>query len=100
MKFKRFFAKLFIIVSAFFIILSPIVLVVEADHHCDHHDDCQICEVIRTAQNTIKTTIKIKASTEVKVASVAFIFVAAILAIAVSNKKYSTPVDLKTKLSN
>lgn len=100
MKLRKLIAKIFIVISAFFLILSPIVLVVESDHHCDHQEDCQICEVIRTAQENIKTTIKIKTTNEVKVVFVAFIFVAAILAVAVSNKSDSTPVDLKIKLSN
>ena len=100
MRIKRFIAKLFIIISAFFIVLSPIVLVAEADHHCDHTEECQICEVIRTAQENIKTTIKPKVTTEIKAAFIAFIFVSAILAVAISYITFSTPVNLKTKLSN
>ena len=57
MRLKRLFAKLFVILSVFFVVLSPIVLVEEAGHTCNH-EDCQICEVIRAAEDNIKNTIK------------------------------------------
>ena len=56
-KFKKLCAKIFIILATFFVVLSPIVLVEEAGHTCNH-EDCQICEVIRTAEENIKHTIK------------------------------------------
>ena len=53
-KFKKLFVKLFIILATFFVVLSPIVLVEEAGHTCNH-EDCQICEVIRTAEEPWQT---------------------------------------------
>ena len=99
MRLKRFLAKLFVILSTFFVVLSPIVLVEEAHHNCVH-EDCQICEVIRTAQETIK-----QAKTASPVSSVifllpllfAFVFAIAYLSFDIN---CSTLVDLKTKLSN
>ena len=49
MKLEKLLAKIFVIVATFFVVLSPIALIEEADHHCNHTDDCPICEVIRTA---------------------------------------------------
>lgn len=96
---RRLFAKLFIIFATFLVVLSPIVLVEEGHHHCDH-EDCQICEVIRTAKETIKNT-----NTSAPVSSVtfllpllfAFVFVIAYISFDID---FSTLVSLKTKLSN
>ena len=99
MHLKRFFAKLFVILSTFFVVLSPIVLVEEAHHNCVH-EDCQICEVIRTAKETIKQT-----KTAAPVSAVTFllpllfIFVFSIAFISF-DIDFSTLVSLKTKLSN
>ena len=99
MRFKKFFAKLFIILSTFFVVLSPIVLVEEAHHNCVH-EDCQICEVIRTAKETIKQT---KTSSPVSAVIFllpllfAFIFSIAFISFDID---FSTLVSLKTKLSN
>ena len=99
MKFRKFFAKLFVIISTFFVVFSPIVLVEEANHHCNH-EDCQICEVIRTAKETIKQTKT--ASTVSAVIFLlpllfAFVFAVAFISFDID---FSTPVSLKTKLSN
>ena len=100
MHLKKFFAKLFVVIAAFFVVLSPIVLVEEAGHHCDHHDDCQICEVIRTAEDNIKQTNYTPANTAVIVlAPIGFILALAIIAIS-KRIDFSTLVSLKTKLSN
>ena len=99
MKLRKFFAKLFVVVSTFFVVLSPIVLVEEADHHCNH-EDCQICEVIRTAEDNIKHTIKFSTGAAVSLLiGVSFAFVACLFAIS-KEKESNTPISLKTKLSN
>ena len=100
MHLKKFFAKLFVVISTFFVVLSPIVLVKEAGHHCDHHEDCQICEVIRTAEETIKNTNYTPANTAV-VVLVPIAFALALVIYAISKHiDFSTLVSLKTKLSN
>jgi len=99
MKLRKFLAKLFVIVSAFFVVLSPIVLVEEAGHSCNH-EDCQICEVIRTAEDNIKHTIKFTTTAAVSLLiSVSFVFVACLMAIS-KDSDFNTPITLKTKLSN
>ena len=99
MKLRKFLAKLFVIVSAFFVVLSPIVLVEEADHVCNH-EDCQICEVIRTAEDNIKHTIKFSTGAAVTLLiAISFIFVASLVAIS-KESSVNTPISLKTKLSN
>ena len=100
MRLKKFFAKLFVVLSTFFVVLSPIVLVEEAGHHCDHREDCQICEVIRTAEENLKTTNYTPANTAVIVLiPIAFVLALAIYAIS-KHIDFSTLVSLKTKLSN
>ena len=100
MHLKKFFAKLFIVMATFFVVLAPIILVEEAGHHCDHHDDCQICEVIRTAEENFKQTNYTPANTAVVVlAPIGFILALAIVAIS-KRIDFSTLVSLKTKLSN
>jgi len=99
MRLKRFLAKLFVILSTFFVVLSPIVLVEEAHHNCVH-EDCQICEVIRTAKETIKqtkTTAPVSAVTFLLPLLFAFVFAIAYISISID---FSTLVSLKTKLSN
>ena len=98
-KFKKLFAKLFIILATFFVVLSPIVLVEEAGHTCNH-EDCQICEVIRAAEENIKHTIKFSSGAAVALlVTVSFAFVACLIAIS-KNSDFDTPITLKTKLSN
>ena len=99
MRLRKLFAKLFVILSTFFVVLSPIVLVEEAHHNCVH-EDCQICEVIRTAKETIKqtkTTASVSAVTFLLPLLFAFVFVIACISICID---FSTLVSLKTKLSN
>ena len=99
MRLRKFFAKLFVIFSTFFIVLSPIVLVEEAGHDCTH-EDCQICEVIRTAEENFKTTRYAPAATAViLLIPIGFILALAIVAISKSIDS-NTLVSLKTKLSN
>ena len=99
MKFRKFFAKLFVIISTFFVVLSPIVLVEEAGHTCNH-EDCQICEVIRAAEENIKHTIKFSSGAAVALlVTVSFAFVACLIAIS-KDSDFDTPITLKTKLSN
>ena len=99
MKFRKFLAKLFVVVSAFFVVLSPIVLVEEAGHNCTH-EDCQICEVIRTAEDNIKHTIKFSSGAAAcLLIAVSFAFVACLPAISIDSD-FNTPITLKTKLSN
>ena len=96
---KKFFAKLFVIMATFFVVLSPIVLVEEAHHSCNH-EDCQICEVIRTAKETIKQTAITPTNTAVVILlPLSFLLVTAILA-TIKNKDFTSLVTLKTKLSN
>ena len=77
----------------------PIVLVEEADHVCNH-EDCQICEVIRTAEDNIKHTIKFSPSATVTLLiAISFIFVASLVAIS-KESSVNTPISLKNKLSN
>lgn len=99
MRLKKFFAKLFVILSTFFVVLSPIVLVEEAHHNCNH-EDCQICEVIRTAKETIKHT-KATPAVAIVIALVPLstLLVAAIVA-TIKNKDFTSLITLKTKLSN
>lgn len=99
MRIRKLFAKLFVVLSTFFVVLSPIVLVEEAHHNC-LHEDCQICEVIRTAKETIKQT-----KTDAPVSAVIFLLpllFAFVLSIAFISFDiyFSTLVSLKTKLSN
>lgn len=99
MRLRKFFAKLFIILGTFFVVLSPIVLVEEAHHHCNH-EECQICEVIRTAKETIKQ-IKTPSATKVVVAIAPLFALFAVAIVAtVKNKDFSTLITLKTKMSN
>ena len=99
MRLRKFLAKLFVIISAFFVVLSPIVLVEEAGHNCDH-EDCQICEVIRAAEDNIKHTIKFSTGASASLLiSISFIFVACLMAIS-KDSDFNTPITLKTKLSN
>ena len=99
MKIRKFLAKLFVVAATFFVVLSPIVLVEEAGHHCDH-EDCQICEVIRTAEENTKNTIKFSSGAAVSLLiAVSFVFVACLLAISKESSS-NTLISLKTKLSN
>jgi uncharacterized membrane protein YkvI len=96
---KKFFKKLFVAIAALFLVSSAVVLVAEADHNCTH-EDCQICEVIRVAEETSKHTIK---EPPVKVVSLIipalFAFVACI-SFTEKNNIFHTPISLKNKLSN
>ena len=99
MKLRKFLAKLFVIVATFFVVLSPIVLVEEADHHCNH-EDCQICEVIRTAEENFKQIKYSPVATAVMVLiPIGFVLALAIFATSKSIES-NTLVSLKTKLSN
>ena len=99
MKLKKLFAKLFVIISTFFVVLSPIVLVEEGHHYCTH-EECQICEVIRTAKETIKQTKTVSpVSPIVFLLPLLFAFVACIAFICFEID-FTTLVSLKTKLSN
>lgn len=99
MRIKKFFAKLFVAIAAIFLVSSSVVLAAEADHNCSH-EDCQICEVIRTVEENSKKTIK---APPVKVVSLilptVFVFVACIAYIE-KEKEFGTPVSLKIKLTN
>lgn len=100
MKLRKLLAKLFVIIATFFVVLSPIVLVEEAGHHCNHTDDCPICEVIRTAEDNIKQIKYSPAATAVVILlPIAFVLALAIVAISKSIDS-NTLVSLKTKLSN
>ena len=71
----------------------------EAGHECNH-EDCQICEVIRTAEENIKHTIKFSSGAAVALlVTVSFAFVACLIAIS-KDSDFDTPITLKTKLSN
>ena len=99
MRIRKVFAKLFVILSTFFVVLSPIVLVEESHHNC-LHEDCQICEVIRTAKETIKqtkTTASVSAVAFLLPLLFAFVFAVAFISFDID---FSTLVSLKTKLSN
>ena len=99
MRLKRFLAKLFVILSTFFVVLSPIVLVEESHHNCVH-EDCQICEVIRTAKETIKQTkVSAPVSGVIFLLPLLFVFVFSIAFISFDIDSF-TLVSLKTKLSN
>ena len=99
MRLKKFLAKFFVIVSTFFVVLSPIVLVEEAHHHCIH-DDCPICEVIRTAkENTRQIKVAPTAAVVLVAIPLFLLFTLAIIAIS-KNIDFTTLVSLKTKLSN
>ena len=99
MRLKKFFAKLFVVLSTFFVVLSPVVLVEEAHHNCNH-EDCQICEVIRTAQETIKHTEFNPVSTTVVVLAPLFLLLVTAIIATIKNKDFTSLVTLKTKLSN
>ena len=99
MRLKKFFAKLFVIVSTFFVVLSPIVLVEEAHHNCNH-EDCQICEVIRTAKETIKYSKANPTTTTLVLLAPLFLSLAVAIIATVKNKDFTSLVTLKTKLSN
>ena len=99
MKLRKLLAKLFIVAATFFVVLSPIVLVEEADHNCNH-EDCHICEVIRTAEENTKHTIKFSSGVAaILLIAVSFIFVASLIAVT-KDIDINTPISLKTKLSN
>ena len=99
MKLKKLLAKLFVVVSTFFVVLSPIVLVEEAHHNCVH-DDCPICEVIRTAKENTKQ-IKVMATAAIVLISVPLFSLIALAITAVcKNIDFTTLISLKTKLSN
>ena len=99
MKLKKLLAKLFVIVSTFFVVLSPIVLVEEAHHNCIH-DDCPICEVIRTAKENTKQ-IKVAPTAAVVLVAIPLFLLFTLAIIAISkNIDFTTLVSLKTKLSN
>ena len=99
MRLKKFLAKLFVVVSTFFVVLSPIVLVEEAHHNCIH-DDCPICEVIRTAkENTRQIKVAPTAAVVLVAIPLFLLFTLAIIAIS-KNIDFTTLVSLKTKLSN
>ena len=99
MRLKKFLAKLFVIVSTFFVVLSPIVLVEEAHHSCNH-EDCPICEVIRTAKENTRQ-IKVTQAAAVVLCIVPLFLLLSLAIIATSkNIDFSTLVSLKTKLSN
>jgi hypothetical protein len=71
----------------------------EAGHTCNH-EDCQICEVIRTAEENIKNTIKFNSGAAVTLlVTVSFVFVACLIAIS-KDSDFDTLITLKTKLSN
>ena len=97
MKLRKFFAKLFVIVSTFFVVLSPIVLVEEAHHSCTH-EDCQICEVIRNAKETIKQVKYTPCTSAIVLVAITFILLTIITAI-VKNIDFTSLITLKTKLS-
>ena len=99
MNFRKFLAKLFVIISTFFVVLSPIVLVEEAHHHCTH-EDCQICEVIRTAKETIKQTKATPTATVVIFLAPLFLLLTTAIIATIKNIDFTTLVTLKTKLSN
>lgn len=99
MRLRKFFAKLFVILSTFFVVLSPIVLVEEAHHNCTH-EDCQICEVIRTAKETIKQTKAAPSAAAVVVLAPFFLLLATAIIATIKNIDFTTLVTLKTKLSN
>ena len=99
MRLKKSLAKLFVIVSTFFVVLSPIVLVEEAHHHCAH-DNCPICEVIRTAKENTKQ-IKVEATAAViLIVTPLFLLPALAITAICKNIDFTTLVVLKTKLSN
>jgi len=99
MRLRKFFAKLFVVLSTFFVVLTPIALAEEAGHECNH-EDCPICEVIRTAEENTRHTIRFKTGATVTLLiAVSFAFVACLLAISKDNE-FNTPVSLKIKLSN
>jgi len=100
MRLKKLLAKAFIILATFFVVISPIVLVTEADHHCSHHEDCQICEVLRTAQQTIKQTNYTPTPTVVVVLAPIIPLLAIAIIATIKNKDFSTLVTLKTKISD
>ena len=100
MKIRKFLAKLLVVAATFFVVLSPIVLVEEASHNCNH-EDCQICEVIRTAEENFKHTININGGAEAALLiAVSFVIVFSLLAISFENKVSNTPITLKNKITN
>ena len=99
MKLKKLLAKLFVIVSTFFVVLSPIVLVEEAHHNCVH-DDCPICEVIRTAKENTKQIKVTPTATVVLIALPLFSLLTLAITAICKNIDFTTLVSLKTKLSN
>ena len=99
MRLKKFLAKLFVVVSTFFVVLSPIVLVEEAHHNCIH-DDCPICEVIRTAKENTKQIKVAPTAAVVLIAIPLFLLLALAITAVIDNIDLTTLVSLKTKLSN
>ena len=99
MRLKKFLAKFFVIVSTFFVVLSPIVLVEEAHHNCIH-DDCPICEVIRTAKENTKQIKVAPTAAVVLVAIPLFLLFTLAITATCKNIDFTTLVSLKTKLSN
>ncbi len=100
MSLRKKIAKFITAIFACILIVSPIVLVEESHHNCNH-EDCQICEVIRAAKETIRQTFNVShESTSFIIAFASFFFVASILAVGLVKIKNPSLVKLKTKLSD
>ena len=97
MRLKKFFIKLFVILSAVFVLMAPVFVIEEAHHECTN-EECQICEVIRTVEDSYK---KIKAPTPTSLVVIVPIVFALVLSIALISKNidFDTLITLKTKLT-
>ena len=96
---RKFFSRLFVILTAFFVVLSPIIIIEEAHHDCTH-EDCQICEVIHTVENNLKHTIKTNTDAHVVcLIATSFAIVFCLLAISI-DIDFKSLVTLKIKMTN
>ena len=97
--FRNFFSKLFVVLATFFVVLSPIIIIEEAHHDCTH-EDCQICEVIRTVENNLKHTMKTNAIAHIIcLIATSFAIIFCLLAISV-DIDFKSLVTLKIKMTN
>ena len=97
MRLKKFFIKLFVILSAVFVLMAPVFVIEEAHHDCTH-EECQICEVIRTVEDNFKKLNVPTAASAIVLIPVAFALVLSVVLIS-KNIDLNTLITLKTKLT-
>ncbi len=94
---KRALARVLAVVMLAAVILSSCFIAVEADHNC-RGENCRICAVINTCLENLKNTVSGSGTAVLAVGSV---FFSALVVFSLFSRGYfSTPVELKVKISN